>query len=470
MIIFLPYRNLFSEHDFSVTTWLVKALLFFRGGYRYLLSLNSVSYASGRRSVWVSSVLPFNIALGPVSTLVQLLILNFNGTVVEVGLALTLFSAVSVPSALFWGFVTDRFQQRRPLILASFLITSLILVLFLFVRTGYWVSFLYALFSFAITASTTPLNLLVMETEQKPKWASAFAKFSMIASVGQTLGLLLGMVWSFYIPLDILVIPLAVSSLVSAGLAAFLIKEPQIVFERQVLVMNKQSFFHRLRQSPYLFLKFPHAHDFKRIFRNLRLELIRYTGLLYLAIFGFFLSAGIFNASLVPALNASGVSNLLVFSVIMIGLIVQIISFRFAGSFTEQNSPVKSAILALVLRAVALGLIGVFAYFLTGFWFLLIVLVFYPLAAGIAYSIYYTASNTMVFHSLSPRRNGSSLGVYSALAGTATMVGSFFSGFLSFYGGFFLTFIISAGCLIVSAWLLSLINGSMANIEAITSG
>jgi MFS family permease len=65
-------------------------------------------------SSWVSSVLPFSIALGPMGTLVQLLILNFNGTVVEVGLAITLFNAVSIPAALFWGFVTDRFHRRRP--------------------------------------------------------------------------------------------------------------------------------------------------------------------------------------------------------------------------------------------------------------------------------------------------------------------------------------------------------------------
>jgi MFS family permease len=422
--------------------------------------LNSGPSNSGRRSAWVNSVLPFNIALGPVSTLVQLLILNFNGTVVEVGLALTLFNAVSVPSALFWGFVTDRFQQHRPLILASFLVTPLLLVLFLFARTGYWVSFLYALFSFATTASTTPLNLLVMETERKPKWASAFAKFSMVSSVGQTLGLLLGMVWSFYIPLEFLVIPLAVSSLISAGLAAFLIKEPQIVFERQVLVMNKQGFFHRLRQSPYLFLKIPHPNDFERLFRSLRHELIRHTALLYLAIFAFFLSSGIFNTSLVPALDASGISNLLIFLVILLGLVVQIISFRFAGPYTEKKSPVKSAIWGLVLRAGAYGMMGFFAYFLTGFWFLLPVLIFYPLASGIAYSIYYTASNTMVFNSLSPRRNGSSLGVYSALAGGATMLGSLLSGFLSFYLGFYVTFIISASCLVVSAWLLSLTESS----------
>jgi MFS family permease len=421
--------------------------------------LNPQLYSStNARSAWLSSVLPFNIVLGPIGTLVQLLILNLNGTVLEVGLALTLFNAVSIPSALFWGYVTDRFQRRRPLILASFVATPVLLILFLFANNGYWFSFLYALFSFASAASTTPLNLLVMETEQKPKWASAFAKFSMIASIGQTIGLILGIIWSFYFPLVLLVIILAVSSLVSAGLATILIKEPKVAFERQVLAMHKSSFFHRLRNSPYLFLRIPALADFKRIFRNLRHDLLRNTALLYLSIFGFFLSAGLFNTSLVPALDANGLSGLFIFLVILLGLIVQIVSFRFAGRYIEEKSPVKSATAGLLLRAVAYGLMGIFAYFLTGFWFLFPILIFYPLASGIAYSIYYTASNTMVFNSLSQRHNGSHLAVFSAFAGVATMAGSFSSGFLSFYWGFYATFIISAVCLIISAWMLSLID------------
>jgi len=405
---------------------------------------------------WVGSVLPFNIALGPMSTLVQLLILNLNGTVLEVGLAITLFNAVSVPAALFWGLVTDRFHQRRILIVFSFLVTTLILVLFLFVRTIYWVSFLYALFSFGTTASTTPLNLLVMETERKPKWASAFAKFSMLSSVGQTIGLLLGMLWSFYVPLEYFVIPLAVLSLISAALAAFLIREPDMVFERQTLTMNKQSFFNRLYQSPFLFLKIPYLTDFKRFSKSLRHELTRHTPLLYLAIFLFFLSAGIFNTSLVPALEANSISSLLIFSVILLGMIVQIISFRFAGPYTERKSPIKAAIEGLTLRIIGYGTLAAFAYLFTGLWFLIPVLIFYPLSSGIAYSIIYTSSNTMVFNTLNPRRNGSNLGVYSALVGAAIMIGSFVSGFSSFYLGFYVTFLVSAVCLVFSAWLMSL--------------
>jgi hypothetical protein len=54
-------------------------------------------------AVWVDAVLPFYIALGPVGTFIQLLILNFNGTVIDVALAVTLFNAVGVPAAVLWG-------------------------------------------------------------------------------------------------------------------------------------------------------------------------------------------------------------------------------------------------------------------------------------------------------------------------------------------------------------------------------
>ncbi len=427
--------------------------------------MNSSFFSNGNKSLWVSAVLPFNIALGPVSTLVQLLILNLNGTVVEVGLALTLFNAVSIPAALLWGYVTDRFHRRKLLVLCSFLVTPLLLLLFLFATSTYMVSILYALFSIAIMASTTPLNLLVVETEQKSKWASAFATFSMISSIGQTIGLLLGMAWSFYVPIEYLVVPLAGFSLLSTGLASFLIKEPPMVFERQIMLMNKHSFFHRLSHSPYLFLKVPSTHDFRRIFRKLPYGMVRHTMLLYMAIFGFFLSSGVFNTSFVPLLKANDVSSLLIFAVIMAGMIVQIVSFHYTGSYTEHKSPIKSTITGLILRAAGLGLLGFFAFALTGSWIAVPALFLYPLIAGIAYAIYYTASNTLVFHSLSPRRNGSMLGVYSALAGAATMIGSFISGFISFYLGYYVTFTVSAAILVVSVVLLYLTENSKISIN-----
>jgi MFS family permease len=66
----------------------------------------------------------------------------------------------------------------------------------------------------------------------------------------------------------------------------------------------------------------------------------------------------------------------------------------------------------------------------------------------------------MVFNALGESRQGASLGVYSALVGVATMIGSLVSGFTSFFLGYSMTFFIAAICLAVSTWLVSLLERS----------
>jgi MFS family permease len=402
---------------------------------------------------WVDAIIPFNIALGPVGTLIPLLILHLHGTVIDVALAITLFNAVSVPAALAWGFVTDRFHRRKNMIVASCLVTAMILFLFLFANTEYLVTLLYAAFSFVTAASTTPLNLLVMETEPKQKWATAFAKFSMVTSIGQTVGLILSVVWGFFLPLTYLVAPLAILSIVSTTLSVLMIKEPMVLFERQVIALNEPSFFHRILAVPIFFLRIPRLDDFKRVFRDIKYELTRQVPILYFSIFMFYLASGIFNTSIVPSLHANNVPSFLIFLVTTVAMVVQIVSFRYAGPYTEKKSPIKAAVGGLAIRSLGYGFLGVSLYIVSGVLFLVPVLIFYPLAAGFAYSIYYTASNTMVFNTLHGGKQGSSLGVYSALVGIATMLGSLVSGLTSFFLGYSTTFIIAAVFLAVSAWL-----------------
>jgi MFS family permease len=419
-----------------------------------------------KTAAWVDAILPFNIAVGPVSTLIQLLILNLHGTVIDVAFAVALFSAVGIPAALLWGFVVDRFQRRKEIIVTSYLATAVILVLFLFANTGYLVSLLYTVFSFFASASTTPLNLLIMETERKQKWATAFASFSMVTSIGQTVGLLLSVGWGLFFSLTYLVIPLATLSLISAVLATLMIKEPSIMFERQAIAMNKPSFFHRLLAVPLFFLRVPRLNDFKRFFRNIKYELTRQVPILYFSIFMFYFASGLFNTSLVPSFQANNLSSFLIFLVTTVAMLIQIISFKYAGPYTEKKSPVKASVGGLILRSVCYGLLGVSLCIISGVWFLVPVLIFYPLAAGIAYSVYYTASNTMIFNTLHSGRQGSSLGVYSALVGAATLMGSLISGLTSFFLGFSTTFIIAAACLGCSAWLASLLQRVKPNSDA----
>jgi MFS family permease len=63
----------------------------------------------------------------------------------------------------------------------------------------------------------------------------------------------------------------------------------------------------------------------------------------------------------------------------------------------------------------------------------------------------------MVFNTLGRSNQGAALGVYSAVVGMATMIGSFISGLISFYVGYYATFIAAALWMVMAASASSII-------------
>ena len=415
---------------------------------------------AGRKVDWIYSVLPINIALGPVGTFVQLYILELHGSVIDIGLATTLFNAVSIPAAMIWGYATDGFHRRKTIVVASYLAVTGSLALYLFARTIYEVDALYAIFSLVSSAAATPLNLLIMETQPKPRWTLYFARFQTASAVGVTIGLLLGVGWTDFLPLDMMVAPLAALSLISAILAFAWITEPSFVFEHGMIAMVRRSFFERLLALPMIFLRIPRILDFRRLFKGISYELTRETQVLYLSIFAFYAASGIFNTSLVPSLNAAHLSQSQIFLVSLTAMAVQTMSFHYAAPYIERRSLKQAAVASLTLRFLSYASIGIAAYLVTGLMYLGANLFFYTLGSGVAFAVYYAASNVMIFNTLGHSNQGSALGVYSALVGIASTIGSFISGFTSFYFGYHVTFILAAVGLVAAATLTSLLGVS----------
>ena len=276
-----------------------------------------------------------------------------------------------------------------------------------------------------------------------------------MSTLGGILGYVLSAVWVQALPHLIigLTIPLGMLALVSAAMSAALIEEPKFVFEKEVVVMQRPGFLQRLYASPLIFLSIPRLYDFRRIFNGLRNELTSYVPLLYLSIVTFYFSSGLFNTSIVPALTSHSLGESQVYFIIFVVMVAQLLSFRYAGRYIANRSLAGVAIQGLVLRGASYVLLGV-ASLLSGVWFIVPTLIFYPLAGGIAFGVYYTASNTMVFNSIRGNNQGSSLGVYSAIVGGSTTVGSAVSGIVSIYLGFHITFIL-AGLLLVVAALIT---------------
>lgn len=282
----------------------------------------------------------------------------------------------------------------------------------------------------------------------------------MVSSVGTTSGLLLGIAWSSFLPISLLVLPLSALSLTSAVLSVVMIREPAVPFEREFIALQRRSLQQRLLAIPLIFLRIPSLVDFKSVFRGLRNTLTRQLPLLYLSIFVFYVASGLFNTSFIPSLRAAGLSASEVFLLIMVANFAQTASFYFAGPYVEKRDLRKAAVAGLLTRLACYAGIGVLVGFTRGLSYLGGTLVLYPIAGGLAYAIYYTSSNTMIFNTLGAKNQGSRLGVYSALVGVATMVGSFVSGYISFYFGFLATFVAAASLLAGSALLVPAIQAS----------
>jgi len=401
-----------------------------------------------RRSAWIYSVFPGSVATGPVGTMVQLYLIYLNGQALGTiygSLATAIFNGVSIPAALFWGVATDRLHKRRALVALSYALVAVALVSYFFDRTTWGTISRYGAISFVSVASATPLNLLIMETEQKGKWAHAFASLSLVSSGGNVAGLLVSTLWTQFFPssLVLLFVPMGAFALVSSGLALLMIHEPEFILERETVALRKPSLFSRLRANPVFMVGIPSGQDFKRAFRGLRSSLTSYIPLFYISTILFYISAGLFNTSFVPAMHLFSMPDQEVFAVILAGMVVQTLSFQRAGEFVNRRSLITSSVQGLLLRGWAYVAIGVAALFVTGPLFAASALLFYPLAGGLAYAIYYTSSNTMMFNTVRAKSAGSALGVYSAVVGLASMSGSFASGFISVYIGYDTTFILA---------------------------
>ena len=407
------------------------------------------------RVAWVYSVFPVSIATGPLGTMVQLYLIALNGQAVGTiygGLASAVYNGISIPAALFWGVTIDRLHKRRGLIALSYALIAVALISYYFDNTTAGTIGRYGAISFVSLASATPLNLLIMETEPKSRWAGTFASLSMVSSVGNVAGLLISTLWFDVLPdqLVLLFVPMGAFAVTSTAMSLALIQEPSFVLERETVAARRPSFFARLLANPVFFVTIPSLADFKRAFRGIRSTLTRSVPLFYISTLLFYFSSGLFNTSFVPAMHLFSMPNQEVFAVILAGMAVQTLAFRYAGNFVGARSLITTSIQGLMVRGWAYVGIGIAAVVFATPLFAIPALVLYPIAGGVAFAVYYTSSNTMMFTTVQSKSAGAALGVYSAVVGIASMVGSLASGFISVYDGYYTTFILS-GVLLFAA-------------------
>lgn len=400
---------------------------------------------------WIYLALPYNASIGPISTLITLQIVSLGGNALDVAYAISLGNLLLIPSSIYWGFEADKMSRKKQILL-SFSGSTASLFLLSFSKSVQLIALGYSLLIFTSTASTTPFNMLIMESADKKDWGRLFSRFSLFSSIGVLIGLFVSTFLVVYLKIYQIILMLSLLMGITTVVSLKVLPNPLITFERNAILHHRESFFTRLLHLPLMFLHLPNPHNFK-MFRLSRLmrKPINYIPLLYLAIVLFYVSSGIFNTVYPASLYIKGLKDSEVLSVIAAGMIFQILGFRISEKVVAEKDEKDVAYKSILLRSLSYIILGVGSLLFYGLSALILGLVFYPLAAGIAFSLYYSASNTLIFKVVGERSQGKTLGVYSTIVGIALFAGSLLSGYISHYLSYGVDFIVAGALLLVSS-------------------
>ncbi len=406
---------------------------------------------------WMYVTLLANIAMGPISALIILQILGFGGNVLDAGYAITLGTAITIPASYFWGKISDIYNSRRKQIIISYIGVAITLVGLYYSLSIVSLIFWYVLFNFFAVANATPLNLLVMETTPKEHWPSVFGKLQMFSSVGTTIGYVVAVYATNFISLNSLPMLLFIVCAIAILMANKLIFSPPIKSTRQSIVRNSFAFVSRMLMHPILFVAAPTKKLLNKIssLQNRNETQTNYVTLLYVAGFVFFLGSGLFNTVYPAALKQFGLTESNVFLVLFMGLLLQTTTFFYSGRFVETHLTPIVIKQSLILRGAAYGLVGLTFFMFSGNNILWSNIILYPIATGIAFSLYYTASYSLVFKALKGIDNGSALGVFSAIAAVGTLVGALLSGEFAYSYGYAVTFVLAGVLMLITVYIFS---------------
>lgn len=399
---------------------------------------------------WVYSTLFANIAQGPLSTIIVLYILERGGSVIEASFAITGGTLISIFASYIWGKFSDVFARRKIQIMLSYIGLAISLVILYWATKPLEIILIYIFYSFMITANATPLNLIIIETIPENLWKRAFSNLQLASSLGGTIGLGISFLVTFAIPVKLLLIVLFFISLISIDLSYSLIPESLQRKERKLFVLNLNAFISRIFITPFLWVRLTNESIIKSI-KNFKFREFKKTKIfkLYMAIFLFYIGSGLFNTVYPAGLKEIGLNESMVFLVMFLGMVIQTSTYFFIGINKKMIATNNNLYRSLILRGSSYVLIGL-TFLTTAEIVLYTNSIIYPLAAGIAFAIFYTVSNVIVFESIGDKARGRALGFYTSMIQIGTLTGALASGYISFYIGYWLDFIL-AGFFVLSS-------------------
>ncbi len=409
---------------------------------------------------WLLTFAPISAATSGFGVLLPLyILLRLHGTLIDVALAAALFNGATVFASMLWGFLSDRYSNRRLFLTINFAGFAALFALIAFRPSLPLLFALYTIVGFLAPAGTSASNLLILEQFSEAERPEAYASFQEMSILGAIGGILIGYFWlesgGGLTPLLDIFALLALLSVLGVVLG---IRPSERPLTTRHVARSPESFLSRLRPTFALFGVIPFFPRRPRLgpglAARLRLwaieELHHELPLILVASFLFNFSSNLFNTSYTPYLESLGIASASIFLVNFSNSVAQAVCFPVSGGLSNREGSDRLVHQSTYLRG--LGYLT-----MTGFTFV-------PLTAvaafqgnaitfgilGGAIALYSTASSLILFRGLQGREAGTILGINSALGGVAAVSGALLSGYTSFYGSYRLTFFAAALVLFAS--------------------
>lgn len=405
-----------------------------------------------RWPAWFYVIIPYYAMQSLIGSFVKLYILDLGGSVLDLGLASSVFNLILIPAAMISGQISDYIPRRRSVLLVAGIGQLLSVLSIGTSRSISAIVVLYAVFSFFNSFTPTVFSLLMMETVQKERWGDGSARSFRFTIFGSITGLGLGTAVLTFLPLSSMGwLPVVFSAAVLA-LTLLVVKDSQITVERRSIIQVPAVLLNRLLSLPVAFPRAPKVNDFKAVVKSAGVVMTRDIPLIMVANALFFLGSNLFFTSYTPFLR---VNQLTYLEMIALDFFITIINAlasgqRFSG-ISKKGDP-GTIIEFLSLRAIAFLFGAIASLYFAGHSVLYVSMMLY-LLIGIAYTNITIGMNALIYRYLPAGNRGGVLGVYSALNSVAMFLGSFLSGGISLTWGYPVTFLLSSVALFGAASL-----------------
>lgn len=409
---------------------------------------------------WLLLFVPVNAATSGFGVMLPLLILlRLHGTLLDVALAATLFNGAVIGASVLWGYLSDRWPDRRLFLVLNFAGYAVIYAVLGAFPSLPLLLGLYTVVGLLAPAGASASNLLILERFPETERGRGFASFQEMSILGSIAGVIVGYLWLLdggaLPPLLFVFAALAAASTVAA-LAAVGPSTRRLTTGH--VARHPESLISRLRESTALRAIIPFFpgrpgrpdRPLRRLGHWAAREIREEIALILTASFLFTFASNLFNTSYTPYMESVGISSAAIFLVNGGNNTAQGLFFPLSGTLAAREGSDR-----LVRQSTYFRSLGYLA--MAGFTFLPVgvgiafggnLVVFAGLGAAIA--LYSTASTLLLFRGLEGHPPGTFLGVSSALGGGAAVLGAGLSGLLSYYGSYRLTFLASAAALLVS--------------------